>query len=257
MALEESDVGASDWNSPKVRAAVADLIEAYGRDIFMGDGFAAAGHVIGFGADQAFVQTFLGAGPDDNERGWPWRLHSLVWAAKTVLSVPGDFVECGVFRGFMSLVVCRMLQFEKIPRTFWLFDTFAGLAAGRSSEQERGALNDMYDRARQEGYTHEAVKAKFALYPNVKVVQGVVPDVFATACPRRIAYLHIDMNAAEAEVAALDALFDKVSPGGIVLLDDYGRLDYAHMHAAERQWFRDRGYPVLELPTGQGLVVKR
>jgi hypothetical protein len=37
----------------------------------------------------------------------------------------------------------------------------------------------------------------------------------------RIAYLHIDMNQAPAEVAALDALFDRVVPSGIVILDDY------------------------------------
>ena len=37
----------------------------------------------------------------------------------------------------------------------------------------------------------------------------------------RIAYLHIDLNQAPAEIAALEVLFDRIVPGGIVILDDY------------------------------------
>ena len=74
--------------------------------------------------------------------------------------------------------------------------------------------------------------------------------------PGRIAFLHIDMNNAAAEVAALDVLFDRVSPGGVVVLDDYGWIGHAAQHEAERAWFSARGYAVLELPTGQGIVVK-
>lgn len=247
----------ADWESPRVKAAVDALIEVYGKGVFLGDGVATAGQIIGFGVDREFVEAFKAAEPDENETGWPWRLHTLVWAAKTVLAVPGDFVECGVFRGFMSQVVCRVLKFERIARTFWLFDTFAGLAETQSTDFERESLNPSYEKSRAEGYTLEAVRAKFAAYPNVRIVPGVVPDVFATACPKRIAYLHVDMNAASAEISALEALFDKVSPGGIIVLDDYGRSNFADLHRVERQWFRSRGYPVLELPSGQGLVVKR
>jgi len=246
-----------DWDSENVRAALADLVDAYGRAIFLGDHLAVAGQVVGFGHDRAFVEAFKGSSPDTNENSWPWRLHTLVWAAKSVLSVPGDFVECGVFRGFMSLVVCKCLNFECVGRQFWLFDTFEGLAKGQSSDIEREALNPSYERSMAEGYTVDSVRAKFAAYPNVRVVKGVVPDIFATQCPRRIAYLHVDMNALTAEISALEALFDKVTPGGVIVLDDYGRLPFSEMHQAERAWFRARGYAVLELPSGQGLVVKR
>lgn len=257
MAVDEPQGLNPDWTSPQARAAVASLIDAYGTSIFMGDGVAVASQVVSFSRDRIFVEAFKSSNPDANEAGWAWRLHTLVWAAKTVLSVPGDFVECGVFRGFMSQVVCKVLKFETVPRQFWLYDTFAGLAESRSSVEERDALNAYYEKSRQEGYVYDEVLAKFSAYPNVKVMRGIVPDVFASGCPRRIAYLHIDMNAIAAEIAALDALFAKVTPGGIVVLDDYGRNNYADMHRAERAWFRARGYPVLELPSGQGLVVKR
>ena len=64
------------------------------------------------------------------------------------------------------------------------------------------------------------------------------------------------MNNVTAEIAALEALFDKVSPGGIIILDDYGWIGYVDQQRAERAWFAERGYAVLEMPTGQGLVIK-
>ena len=94
-------------------------------------------------------------------------------------------------------------------------------------------------------------------YDNIHVIKGVVPDVLAQRCPQEIAFLHLDMNAAQAEIGALDALFDKVVPGGFIVLDDFGRSRLPALCAEETAWMKKRGYEVLELPTGQGLVIKR
>ena len=51
--------------------------------------------------------------------------------------------------------------------------------------------------------------------------RGRIPAVFAGNAPERIAWLHVDLNDAAGETAALDALFDRVVPAGIVILDDY------------------------------------
>jgi hypothetical protein len=100
------------------------------------------------------------------------------------------------------------------------------------------------------------VAARFAGYANVRVIKGVVPTALDSA-PARIAFLHLDMNAAAAETAALDRLFQRIAPGGLVLMDDYGRFEQRELHAALKNWMTEAGYGVLELPTGQGLVVKR
>ena len=52
-------------------------------------------------------------------------------------------------------------------------------------------------------------------------------------------------------------LFDRIVPGGLIVLDDYGWLPFKAQRDAEDIFFAERGYFVLELPTGQGLVVKR
>ena len=104
----------------------------------------------------------------------------------------------------------------------------------------------------------DVVRTKFAAYPQVNIVQGAIPAIFAGQSPDRIAYLHIDLNQATAEIAALDALFDRVVPAGIVILDDYEWAGvYRRQKLSEDPWFADRNYRVMPLPTGQGLVIKR
>lgn len=101
------------------------------------------------------------------------------------------------------------------------------------------------------------MRQRFQSYPNVRIIRGVVPDSFAAAVPDRIAYCHIDLNSPAAEVGALDVLFDRVVSGGMVVFDDYGWLPFAKQKAAEDAFAERRGYDILELPTGQGLLVKR
>jgi predicted O-methyltransferase YrrM len=76
--------------------------------------------------------------------------------------------------------------------------------------------------------------------------------------PEKICYLHIDLNSAKYEIAVLDALFDRVVPGGVIILDDYEWSGmYREQKIAEDAWFEQRRYRVFPLPTGQGLVLKR
>ena len=102
----------------------------------------------------------------------------------------------------------------------------------------------------------EQVTARFSEIPNVIVTQGRVPESFSQVVPEQISLLHIDMNNVAAEIGALEALCDKVSPGGLIVLDDYGWIAYRAQQVAERAWFAERGYAILEMPTGQGLVIK-
>ena len=90
-----------------------------------------------------------------------------------------------------------------------------------------------------------------------QVLVDVVPEVLVESAPERIAFLHLDINAGAAEIGALEVLFDRVVDGGLVLMDDYGRRENAELHHALNTWMTAHAHPILELPTGQGLVIKR
>jgi O-methyltransferase len=101
------------------------------------------------------------------------------------------------------------------------------------------------------------VVEKFRDVANVRIVRGVLPEVLADIAPEKIAFLHIDINSPAAEIGTLEVLFDRVAAGGIVVFDDYGWHLFRKQKEAEDAFMAARGYRILELPTGQGLLVKR
>lgn len=173
---------------------------------------------------------------------------------KNSLTVEGDFVECGVFKGFSFGVLLKYFDFQDLSRQAYLYDTFGGLPEKTSTEQERRDWSHYTRFDPEEVYS--GVLNKFSKYNNVNVVRGIVPDTFEIAAPEKIAFLHIDMNSAQAEMLALEHLFDKVTPGGMIVFDDYGWLANVNQMRAEMAFMNKRDHLILELPTGQGVVIK-
>jgi hypothetical protein len=210
--------------------------------------------------NQRFQRAFDMCALNDEDRSRAWRMHTLAWAADIAMQLDGDFVECGVFEGFMSQTIIEYVGFAETPRTFYLYDTFDGFSPKYSEPDDFGTGSGFYDFANKvygRDGLYEDVVDRFAPYPNAKVIRGVVPDVLHDNSPETIAFLHIDMNSPRAEQGALEVLFDRVVPGGVIVFDDYGWLSYAKQMEAADAFMNARGYFVLELPTGQGLTVKR
>jgi predicted O-methyltransferase YrrM len=213
---------------------------------FMADNLITYGHTAGFRHDPRFVAAVVASRPQPMELAIAWRTHTLCWAAQSCLSVAGDYVECGTYQGYSMEVVLRYLD-GLADRRCWLYDLFD--PAGDSGEGKRLPEHSPE--------LHRAVTQRFAPWTNVTVTRGKVPDVLLRVAPDRIAFLHIDMNNAEAEHGAMALLFDRVSVGGMVIFDDYGWTGYQDQkHVADR-FAEQRGLSVLELPTGQGLLLKR
>ena len=197
--------------------------------------------------DEVFVEAWKANVETDADQAIIWRRYILACAAYHCVQLDGDFVECGAYTGVGVKTVMDFLGGVTFPKDFWLYDLF---------EHEDWMLHHSMP---EHGPDLEArVRAKFEPYPQAKIFKGCIPEVFECQSPKRIAYLHIDLNEAPAEIAALDALFDRVVPGGIVILDDY---EWAGPHRAQKlaedPWFEARHYRVFPLPTGQGLVIKR
>ena len=66
--------------------------------------------------------------------------------------------------------------------------------------------------------------------------------------PQKISFIHIDINSADAEIGALEKLFDRVTPGGTIIFDDYGWLGYPEQKIAKDKYFATRCYQILEPP---------
>lgn len=246
------------YNYPKekfgdLQGALKKIADIYPNRSYFGDNMVLLGRNLSFRMDKNFIDAFNFYARGEQEKSLIWRLHTLTWAARNALCVDGDFVECGVFKGFCSSVIFRYLNFSNIDKTAFLYDSFEGLSDQTSTEGER----KMWDYSQFDfDAIYREVLEKFASYSNVRVVKGVVPFSFDVDCPKKIAFLHIDMNSAMAEIMALEKLFDRVSPGGVIVLDDFGWDINSAQTMAEFAFMSERNHSILELPTGQGLIIK-
>jgi hypothetical protein len=177
-----------------------------------------------------------------------WRAYTACWAASHAARLPGDFVECGVNRGGLALTILEYLDFNSLDKRFFLLDTFEGPPQGLQVE---AAMRDLYSDC------YADVVRTFAPYRGVRIVRGVVPNTLGAIDAAEIAFLSIDMNCAEPEVAATRLLWPRLTPGGLVLLDDYaGGPAHEHQKRQLDALAVDLGVSILTMPTGQGLIVK-
>lgn len=220
-------------------------------------------HNHAFMDDEAFVRAYargLQALGGREDYQWHWRIHIGLWAARCAWSLRGDFVECGVNRGFLSSAIMEHLDWDRGGRMFYLLDTFAGLDERFVSREELigGALDKSESELASGFYVRGAasVEANFAQWKNCRVIQGAVPETLERVESSRIAYLHLDMNCAPPEVAAAEYFWDRLAGGAMILLDDYAYRGFEVQKAAMDAFAQRKGVAVCSLPTGQGLIVK-
>ncbi|MBW4091161.1 MAG: MtfD protein [Proteobacteria bacterium] len=189
---------------------------------------------------------------DDNR----WIMHGALWAAGQAARLDGDFVECGVDTGMMSVAICDWLDFNRLDRDFWLFDTYRGIPEAQMSATERTGVAAWHNSHSYEDCFATA-QANFAPWARCRLVRGEVPDSLASFPPdRRVAYLSLDMNIVAPEVAALAFFWDRLVPGAVVLLDDYAWATHRDQKMALDAFAADKGAMILSLPTGQGLLIR-
>jgi O-methyltransferase len=225
----------------------------YGRVTYNQDGLATT-HSAPFMEDQRFNEAYA-AGKATGS--WTfgdlqWRAHVVCWAAARGACLDGDFVECGVNRGGYAMTVVKYVNFETLPKRFYLLDTYEGLVERDISadEQARGVRVGEY------GPCYEAVKESFSAYSNVEIVKGRVPDTLPLVDTDRVAYLSLDMNTRDPEIAAAEYFWERLTSGAAIVLDDYGWRKHTEQQRAFDDFARKRGLQVLALPTGQGLILK-
>ena len=203
--------------------------------------------------DPDFVRAYGRGIEASGDLRWRWRVHIGLWAASTAVKLPGDFVECGVNRGFLSTAIMEYLDWDNVGKQFWLLDTFQGIDLSQLEGDElevartRNEVMNLADA--------DSVRTWFSQWRNVNVVVGTVPTTLSEVRAEQVAYLHLDMNSSPPEVAALE-YFWELLPRAVVLLDDSGYLGYEAQRHAMQALARRRNLAIASLPTGQGLLIR-
>ncbi len=166
------------------------------------------------------------------------RIYALIEAVRYTLAndIPGDFVECGVYKGGSMMTIALTLLSEQVSeRELYLFDTFEGMPKpderdvdfkGVPSIDRFNKLRLTDDSSTWVNAPQEAVRQAMSLtqYPDERVhyVKGLVEDTIPTQAPQSIALLRLDTDWYRSTKHEMDHLYQRVSPNGVVIVDDYG-----------------------------------
>lgn len=233
------------------------------RMTYASDGFGVRKKYVPFGRHHAFdaawdhveeVNRGLWAGGDLADIRW--RCHTCIWAAQTCLRLPGDFAEFGVNTGILSSMILRTTDFSRSGKKFYLFDTFAGIPEEMATETERKSV-----RKKNEGiYSHDglavAKRAFSGFEENVEFVVGRLPDTLENSGIDQLSYVSIDLNSVNAEMAVINDIWNKIVPGGLIVLDDFGFPGFEEQREAWLAFAAGHDRMILSVPTGQGILAR-
>ena len=168
----------------------------------------------------------------------PWSgLYSVYRAVDYVSKkgIPGDIVECGVWKGGCTAFMMEMLKNRgEEERTVWLYDTFEGMTEPTEKDGHFAGAQyapDQYKKKQERGEKWsygplEVVKETISQsqYPEekIRIVQGDVLQTLDETVPDSIALLRLDTDWYESTKKEMDVLFPKLIKDGVFLCDDYG-----------------------------------
>jgi len=172
----------------------------------------------------------------DGGLDWPSQAHTMIgrkrmanlrYVVETVIldGVPGDLIETGVWRGGACIYMRAILKaHDETDRTVFVADSFEGLPAP-DPERYPADADDKHHSFEALVIPLQEVRANFAKYglldDKVVFLKGWFKDTLPTLATERFSVLRLDGDMYESTMDALTNLYDKLSPGGFIIIDDY------------------------------------
>ncbi len=155
-------------------------------------------------------------------------------------NIPGDFIECGVWKGGSCIIIAlALIQFGDTRRRIRLYDTFQGMTEPGCEDViawNNLPVSEKMDRDRRAGKNSFAswaagigeVRRNLALtgYPeeNFILIPGDVEETLNSAEKDPVALLRLDTDWYASTLKELSILFPRLVPGGLLVIDDYGHF---------------------------------
>lgn len=194
------------------------------------------------------------------------KLIALVAAVRHVAhtGLEGDIVECGVWRGGSMHAVARTLLAEGVTdRELYLFDTFSGMTEPTEKDlrSDGRTAADMLATADKSKWVwavasledvQEGLKTLDYPYERFHLVEGPVEETIPGGAPERIALLRLDTDWYESTKHELDHLYERLVPGGVLIIDDYG--SWQGSKEATDEFLARLPHPPLMLRAGRSRI---
>jgi O-methyltransferase len=189
----------------------------------------------------------------------PERLYALIQAVRYVsaVSIPWCIVECGVWRGGSMMAAAHtLLETGDATRDLYLYDTYEGMsqpgakdvdieghaASALLQEKDRNDPDSVWCYARLED-VRTALSSTGYDESRMHFVRGKIEDTIPASAPGHIAVLRLDTDWYESTRHELEHLYPRLSPGGVLIIDDYGH--WAGCRQAVDEYFASHGIRLL------------
>ncbi|NQU08231.1 MAG: class I SAM-dependent methyltransferase [Candidatus Abyssubacteria bacterium] len=186
----------------------------------------------------------LSGGKYDNslrDRGldWPSEAHTMIGNQRMTNlrkiteyvithGIPGDMIETGVWRGGACIFMRAILKaYGATNRVVWCADSFEGLPKPDAERfpQDTGDIHHTYEPLKVSIADVQANFAKYGLLDGqVKFLKGWFKETLPEAPIERLSILRLDGDMYQSTAEGFMYLYDKVTPGGFIIVDDYGAL---------------------------------
>lgn len=175
------------------------------------------------------------------------RRYSVSQLLRLTAGVEGDTAEVGVYKGAMSWLILRA---NGPRRRHHIFDSFEGLSTPASVDGDHWAPGEL---ACAEDVVHHNL-AEFKGFFNT--YKGWVPERFAEVADRQFSFVHIDVDLYEPTRDSIEFFYPRLSPGGILVCDDYNCTTCPGAIKAVDEYLADRPEKMIGLSGGGGYIIK-
>lgn len=171
---------------------------------------------------------------------------------KSIINLPGQVVECGVFKGASLIRFCtfREILESQYSRKITGFDAFGKFQTQKCDSDDE--FIKKFEKSSGDGISVEQLNdvLLYKEFKNYELVPGniedTVPHYVENNPEMKISLLHIDVDVYNPSKVVLDCLFDKVVVGGLIVLDDYGTV-YGETRAVD-EYLLDKDYVIEKMP---------
>lgn len=177
-----------------------------------------------------------------------WMIDQLM---RLVDVIPGDTAECGAWKGLGSYIICNRNRYSATQdRIHHVFDSFSGLSQPNSRDGSYWSRGDL-------SIGEQVFRNNLKDFESsIRVYQGWIPTRFQEITDRTFCFVHIDVDLYEPTRDSIAFFYERMSPGGIILCDDYGFATCPGATAAVDEFLKDKPEKMISLASGSGFLIR-
>lgn len=178
------------------------------------------------------------------------RKYTLKELAKLVKNKEGAIAEAGVYVGVSAWFLANELK----GADMYLFDSFEGLSSPDEMDQSPTGVHQWEES--QLSVSEDVARENLKEFSNIHFMKGWIPSRFQDVEKIKFKLVHIDVDLYQPTYDTLQFFYEKMVSGGVIVMDDYGFENCPGAYAAAQEYMEGKQESIVQLATGQGLIIK-